>query len=329
MFPANRLLCLASLAVVATLVSGCANLEVNDSSWWKLGMEEEPEVPTDLTAVWTNTVRNTPNRPSTRGFGGRIMFYNGDKDRPVKVEGTLVVYAFDETGGNKGDVKATRKNVFTPEQLAAHYGKSQLGHSYSIWVPWDRSGGPTADVSLIVRFTSTDGSVVVGSQTTHVLPGPAPKTAENSRKTSPGADGVVRTVSHEGPLTDELQRKKMTTTSISIPTRFGNRTPVAAVRPRPALYERAPSTQGISSAPQQSAAGTEPQAYPSTSGPQPTRLPPARSQVPDARIARPGFDRTPWRPAPGVSPFDRQSSLPSAVGSEFGRAVEDVAPAMR
>ena len=55
----------------------------------------------------------------------------------MKGRGSLVVYAFDETDRDPANMKPDRKFVFTQEQFEKHYSKSTLGHSYSVWLPWD------------------------------------------------------------------------------------------------------------------------------------------------------------------------------------------------
>ena len=95
-----------------------------------------------------------------------------------------MVYAFDEDGRDPSNAKPDRKYVFTKEQFAKHYSKSNIGHSYSVWIPWDEVGGPQKQISLIVRFTPDKGDVVVGEQTRHLLPG---RTPEGAWPQSPGA----------------------------------------------------------------------------------------------------------------------------------------------
>ena len=76
-------------------------------------------------------------------------------------------------------MKPDRKYVFTKDQLPSHYSKSKLGHSYSVWLPWDETGGPQKEVSLIARFTPEKGGVVVGEQTKQILPGKPQVIAKN------------------------------------------------------------------------------------------------------------------------------------------------------
>ena len=163
---------LTALAVVAlAAATGCTALKVSKPNVWPFASEDSPQTPTRMVASWTDTILYQPNQVPTRGFGGRIMFYAPDKPEPVKVDGTLTVYVFDETNRDPNNEKPDRKCVFTKDQLPLHYSKSKLGHSYSVWVPWDEMGGPQKEFSLIVRFTPDKGGVVIGEQAKQLLPG--------------------------------------------------------------------------------------------------------------------------------------------------------------
>jgi hypothetical protein len=122
---------LAALALVG-LVAGCSSINVRQPIASVFGSAEKPKTPARVVAIWTDATAQRPDGPSTRGFGGRLMFYGPDGDTPLLVDGSLVVYAFDEH--NRGAVP-DRKYVFTPEQFARHHSKSKLGHSYSVWIP--------------------------------------------------------------------------------------------------------------------------------------------------------------------------------------------------
>jgi len=241
----SRFLCLIVPAAMLVPAVGCSSFDLSKPISWPWS-EEEPQIPNRLVAMWKDTVLYHANRSATRGFGGRLMFYNNQQKEPIKVEGTLVVYAFDEEGRKPGDVVPDRKFVFTPEQFAKYYSKSDLGHSYSVWLPWDKPDGPTKEISLIVRFIPTMGPVVIGEQTRHILPGnpatPQVQQAEYAQQVSPQttAGQFVQKTAYEAPTgrraqTDNPalggQAATMTTTTIPIPSRLGRQAPVAATRP--------------------------------------------------------------------------------------------------
>ncbi len=173
------------------------------TSWrpWPLGKQEKPGQPGKILAIWTDTVLTQPNRRPIRGFGGRLMFYDGKAETPILVEGTLVVYTFDETGRKPSDVRPDRKYVITREQLPAHYSKSKIGHSYSVWIPWDEAGGVQKEITLIVRFEPKAGAAVVGDPCRELLPGVIPQPrVEAAALPSLPARGDVRQASYEAPV---------------------------------------------------------------------------------------------------------------------------------
>ena len=68
-----------------------------------------PQVPTRLVSTWTDTVLNRKGETSQRGFGGRLLFFNEETEKPVRVEGQLVVYAFDENSRAAHETHPTRR----------------------------------------------------------------------------------------------------------------------------------------------------------------------------------------------------------------------------
>ena len=207
---------IAMAGVMLLCGAGCSQFDLRRRIPWLDEEKNDPLPPEKVVAIWTDTVLYQPNQAAQRGFGGRLMFYKGGDSKSIKVDGTLVVYAFDEEGRDKQDFqsradlrqpgpeasrkgkkgarpgsaglnsKPDRKYVITPEQFEKHYSKSNLGHSYSVWVPWDAAGGSQREISLIVRFIPKEGGAIIGEQTTHVLPG-----ATASEETAPAVPAAA------------------------------------------------------------------------------------------------------------------------------------------
>lgn len=131
----------------------------------------EPELPERMVATWTDTTLSTVGQSPKRGFGGKLMFFKRGSEDPVRVEGNLVVYAFDETDRPDHETHPTRKYIFPVEEFVRHESDSTLGPAYSFWLPWDEIGGQQRHISLIAKFEPKDGAVVIGEQTRHLLPG--------------------------------------------------------------------------------------------------------------------------------------------------------------
>ena len=198
-----RLLYLLLPAATLTLLSGCTQLDLKKPLSWPFASEDKPKVPDRVVAVWSDSVLYKADRPPVRGFGGRLMFYGREGDEPIKVDGSLVVYAFDEAGRDPGNARPDRKYVFPSEHFDIHYSKSELGHSYSVWVPWDEVGGEQKEISLIARFLPANGAPLIGEQAQHLLPGtpPQPARRELARQVhhTPAGEGRVRPSRTRGP----------------------------------------------------------------------------------------------------------------------------------
>jgi hypothetical protein len=139
---------------------------------------EKPEPypnPVKIAATWTPDTLVQTGRTPTRGFGGRVFFYD-EKSRPVPVEGTLTVHGFDDSSAEPEI--SVKRFEFTPEQFTRHYSQSDLGASYSIWIPWDAVGGTQRRVSLVTSFRTAEGNLIQGIPATLALPGKSPKTEE-------------------------------------------------------------------------------------------------------------------------------------------------------
>ncbi|QDU26155.1 hypothetical protein ETAA8_12290 [Anatilimnocola aggregata] len=167
------------LLLIVMATTGCQTFSPDWSlgkSWNKLWNPDPKEIktqfqtPARLVALWAPAMYNTPGKPATRGFGGRLYFYN-HKDEPIPIEGQMVVYAYNDSAQQVDGRKPDRKFVFTSAQLSTHFSPAELGASYSIWIPWDAVGGQQLEISLLPVFTASSGQVIVGEQSRNLLPG--------------------------------------------------------------------------------------------------------------------------------------------------------------
>ncbi len=215
-------------------------LDPRDGLPWNRKDEAHEGNPARIVATWSDTVLHKEGEPATRGFGGKIYFYDNKDTDPIKVKGQLIVYAFDETNRVPTDNCPTRRFVFPPEEVAIHESDSDLGVGYSFWLPWDGTEGPSTEVSLIARFEPLKGGVlVVSDQSRTRLPGrisPTTAPGESLIATQPSSNvpGVSGVQVASGELTTKFTveqatnlqpvtaapLRKMQTTSISLPEGF-------------------------------------------------------------------------------------------------------------
>ncbi|MDR2642421.1 MAG: hypothetical protein LBC74_06465 [Planctomycetaceae bacterium] len=124
-----------------------------------------------VSALWTPAIQ-TGEQPQ-RGFGGRVYFYDNKEKKPIKVDGTIAVYAFDETNRKPNDNEPSRVYTFAKEDVKKSYTKSKLGHSYNLWIPWDADGpdGDAKKISFFVRYIPDKGDSIISQQVTSYLVG--------------------------------------------------------------------------------------------------------------------------------------------------------------
>lgn len=168
----------------AGVMSGCTTFQKtkNDAGqpsktlmermpWAKSDKDAVPEPypnPVKLATVWSPETLSQAGRVTTRGFGARVFFYD-EKSRAVPVDGSLIVHGFNEDSGSKKP--EVKRYEFTPEQFTNHFSQSDMGASYSVWIPWDAVGGEQRRISLVASFKTAEGKMLQGSPTTVLLPG--------------------------------------------------------------------------------------------------------------------------------------------------------------
>ena len=213
-----RTILMAVAAAVMLGQVGCTSMSGDTSSSslmnklpWVASDDDSPEPypnPVKMAATWTPDTLVQTGKTPTRGFGGRIFFYD-EKSRPVPVDGTLVIHGFDDQAPNPKD--RVKRFEFTPEQFTRHFGQSDLGASYSVWVPWDAIGGDQRRVAMVASFQSKEGKTIQGLPATIMLPGrkPAQSSADEIARMSPQYQRFLQAQHSASPDTSGL-----TTTTI-------------------------------------------------------------------------------------------------------------------
>lgn len=169
------------LALAVLLATGCqtTNMSVlNKMPWSKSTEEAAPveekdslaEMPRSMVCVWKDGVLQVGPKP-TRGLAGRVYFHNSEEE-PVTVDGTFTVYAYQSDGIlGPSKVQPDRKFVFESDKLSTHHSVSDIGDSYSFWLPWDAVGGDETSVTLVPILRTSDGRIVRGEETMAIIPG--------------------------------------------------------------------------------------------------------------------------------------------------------------
>lgn len=208
-FSQSRLV--AAVLLGTSCFGGCQTLDLKtDWDWYG---NDKIKVPNKIVCLWTDTVRIMPDNPSVRGFGGRVYFYEHGNPKPIKVDGQLIVYAFDDTGFDPRYSKPVRHFIFPADTFAEHHSESELGHSYSFFLPWDGVGGERAELALIARFQPNGGQLVMSDASRMTLPGTVVANAEETAAPLQ-MNPALRQVGYEAP---PVSKPRMRTDTINLP----------------------------------------------------------------------------------------------------------------
>ncbi len=268
---------IVTLAIAAVCLCGCKTF--TPPEWAKNWMaDDKPKIeesqfaqPSRLAVVWSPAVLNSPGKKPTRGFGGRMYFYDA-ANNAIPAEGQLVVYGYDDTAPTNTSRSPDRKYAFTPEQFSSHFSPTDLGASYSLWIPWDEIGGPQREVSLLPVFTASGGQLVMGQSSKNLLPGPTTVNTplrfdqqmvspEQLMSRAPGAYGVQQTsyaampspapAMYPPPATYQAPPPALQETSIRVPQSLARHMALAGPQRPLQLPAQTPSThRAVNSGPQ-------------------------------------------------------------------------------
>lgn len=203
--------------------SAASKKKKKDSGSWFSFKKKEYQIPQSMNVTWSNDILTLAGKPPTRGFGGRFFFYN-EKNQAIPVDGDLVVYGFDDTF-TKHDSEdlgqADKRFRFTSEQFTTHFSESELGASYSVWIPWDEAYGDKKKIMLLPTFMTKDGRLVRGAAANLNLPGkssedPSFGMAQQASSTIPTTLPSQLKDPRSGPNSEVLNG--MRTTTIQLPT---------------------------------------------------------------------------------------------------------------
>lgn len=258
--------CALAAAMLIT-TGGCAALKgeksLTESLPW-IGKKDKPKPypnPAKMAVTWTPDTIFRPGSTPTRGFGGRVFFYD-EKSRPVPVEGELAVHGFEEVAS--GQPPSIKRFAFTAEQFTSHFSQTDLGASYSIWIPWDAVGGREARITLVPSFRAMGGKIVQGAGATVLLPGRSERTPAEPASPAdvqgwppqqlPAGSGLTTTTIPAGDMAQRMAhrptpRRTVQPTSTATPWAPPAQTPTRTETIRPVSHQAPQPTAAPRSAP--------------------------------------------------------------------------------
>ena len=151
--------------------------------------------PNRMVIIWKDAVVRSGDGQTKKGFGGRVYFY-GKGEVPIQVDGQMVVYGYDDTTEHSSTTPE-RKYVFAQDSFQNHYDPSELGPSYSLWIPWDEVQATEKTICLMPFFETAGGIQLSAGMSEITLPGRKPDIETIEKTTAPAVSPTAATT-HNG-----------------------------------------------------------------------------------------------------------------------------------
>jgi hypothetical protein len=221
----ERVILLSCAFALSISTLGCTSFSdklqsANDTLPWNAEAAKTRKLestPVRIAAVWTHDIVTVPGSKSVQGFGGRIYFYNHEQ-KAIQVDGELVVVAFDETKAAQQQVPSRnpdRKFVFRADQLQTHLSDSELGPSYSFWIPWQEFGGEQRLISLVPVFRPVESASITGHFSKTSLPGKHPSILHAQPQDQITASPLANPRLHSRPIAREHYQGNLSSTVLT------------------------------------------------------------------------------------------------------------------
>lgn len=162
-----------SLSLVSVLLfSGCASpMEVVRDPGRLIGRPRTANQVGRIITLWEAAEGSNVEGKPCRGFAGQIMFFGPAGDTPMKVEGPVTIYEYDQFDPDQEDPRPHHSFSFEPDAWNVHGRDGTLGHTYSVFIPYMQPHKEQVMCGLSVEFHCEDGRKLSSDITPVLLPG--------------------------------------------------------------------------------------------------------------------------------------------------------------
>ncbi|WP_437228244.1 hypothetical protein SH661x_000799 [Planctomicrobium sp. SH661] len=205
-----------ALLLLLMASSGCQMWHQAKLSTAPMATAEHPVV--EIICVWQPGEGTGMDGLPTRGFAGQILFFAMGEKVPVRVDGKVRIYVFDDQGTEEEQQKPIHQFDFDSTAFQSFLTQTNLGTAYQLFIPYTRKGDMVANCTLRVRYSPDEGSSVYSKMATVTLPGTVARKPNQPVQDAATSDARMisdllltagQTVQHEGPgqvtLADAVQ----------------------------------------------------------------------------------------------------------------------------
>lgn len=161
----------------------------------KLGVARRDSPIVRVVCLWEPAEGTGIDGAPARGFAGQILFFNAVDATPVRVDGKVEVYQFDDMGTVEEQSKPIHKFAFDSGAWNLHLVTNGLGPSYNVFLPYVKKHSFQTTCALRLRFTPEVGSPVYSEMHSVTLRGKENPEALHATKTT--RSGSMQELLHE------------------------------------------------------------------------------------------------------------------------------------
>lgn len=128
-----------------------------------------------------------------RGFSGQIMFFGGRDESAARISGDVRILVYDNYDASIDDPEPMHTFAFDANAWDVHRSEGSLGHTYSVFIPYNQKHKNVANCGVKVEYTSPDGHRIHSDTIEVLLPG---KSAQAPASATALRRNITREYSH-------------------------------------------------------------------------------------------------------------------------------------
>lgn len=169
---------------IAVQLSGCQTFTaVVHKPFSSIPTASSKEPVVEMICLWEPAEGIGIDNLPCRGFAGQILFFTSRGTEPVKVNGDVHIYVFDDLGTPEEQAKPIHRFDFDKDSFQAFLTETNLGIAYQLFIPYTRKTTHKATCSLRIKVTPEGGRDVYSKMASVILSGtkaPEPVASANT-----------------------------------------------------------------------------------------------------------------------------------------------------
>ena len=129
------------------LLTGCTTFDLDLADFGRSSTEDTAQV-AEIVCLWEAAEGIGLDGLPTRGFAGQVLFFPRGQPEPIRIDGDIMIYVFDDHGTEAEQARPLHQFEFPAVAWNSFLYKTNLGPAYQLFIPYTRKGGNFASCAL-------------------------------------------------------------------------------------------------------------------------------------------------------------------------------------